>query len=180
MTGISRTRARVLMTLGAAAVAAAMIAWDHVDGGIGSHHLLAREDLPQISNAWALLVVPAIAWLASARLLVRGTFAAGARVDRRAAIGAALAFAYGASLATGFELGASAVTSALFFGILGLALVFPLYRAELALGFVLGMMITFGAVLPALFSGVFMLVSLVLHPLARRIVQFARRSPHAA
>lgn len=161
-------------------MAAGRVGWEYFDGGIGSHHLFARDDLPSVSNAWALLVVPTLAWFGSARLLGRSTFSDGVRVDWRALIGGGVALAYGAVLSVGFESGIEALTSVLFFGLLGLGAVFPLYRAELALGFVIGMMITFGAVLPTLFCAVFALVSLCLHPLARRLVRAVRRTPVAA
>jgi hypothetical protein len=75
-----------------------------------------------------------------------------------ALVGAAI---YGAVLAISFELGAGTITNAVFFALFGLALLLPVYRVEYLAGFVLGMMITFGPVLPLLIASIVALVSLV-------------------
>ena len=137
-------------------------------GGIASHHFLNRADMPAVSNGWGLLLCPAISWFLGGIALRRSiataaaatinapggqTEAAGLARRRVRRIFAELLF--GASLAATFSLGYRDVTSILFFGVLLLALVFRVYRAEcVCVGFVLGMTFTFGAILPALVASV--------------------------
>ncbi|MCG6191295.1 hypothetical protein [Maribellus maritimus] len=44
------------------------ILWEYFNGGVVSHYLLARDDLPAISNWWGLLTVPLLFWLAISRI----------------------------------------------------------------------------------------------------------------
>lgn len=158
----SSTRIAIAALVGVAQ--AAHLAWDHVHGGIPSHHLLNRADLPAVSNAWGLLVLPLLTWwlvgrlqsrLASAR--VRGDGVARTQVVMQ--IGFAVAAAVGITLAAAFTLDMQSVASAVFMGTLVTALVLPVYRAECVLGFVLAMAWTFGPVLPVLIASVIALGS---------------------
>lgn len=170
---------RVLLTAAVAAFVAAHLGWEQFDGGVRSHHLLARADLPAISNAWGLLVLPVLAWLALGRMQARsagGAFGIDPGLWRRL-LAATL---YGASMAASFAFDLAGVTSAMFQGLFVLAVLMPLYRSEYVLGFVLGMTLTFGAVLPTLVAAVLASVSLVLQPAARYLVSVAaRRLGHA-
>ncbi|MFD2561545.1 hypothetical protein [Aquimarina rubra] len=39
------------------------ILWEYFNGGVTTHYLLAREDLPGISNWWGLLTIPLLSWI---------------------------------------------------------------------------------------------------------------------
>jgi len=67
--------------------------------------------------------------------------------------------------------GHESITSYLFFGLLPLALILPVYRPECLLGFVLGMSAAFGAVLPTLFGTLMALVTFVIHRFVGRPLQ---------
>ncbi len=69
------------------------------------------------------------------------------------------ALVYGAAMATSFGLGAQNITFAALVGLFISALVFPVYRAEYVLGFVVGMTTTFGGVLPLIVAVVVTLFS---------------------
>ncbi len=144
------------------------LAWEHFNGGVVSHHLLNNAQMPAVSNGWGLLLLPALTWFVTGRMQRRvaavATNAAHARaLARGMLIGLVGALLWGASLALAFERGAEDVSSLLFFGMLLLALVAPLYRAECLLGFVLGMTFTFGAVLPTLIGSVIVALSAAVH-----------------
>jgi hypothetical protein len=49
----------------------ACLAWEHFHGGVKSHHLFHRSDLPAISNWWGALVLPGLAWFLLGRILSR-------------------------------------------------------------------------------------------------------------
>lgn len=91
----------------------ALLAYEHLNSGVVSHHLLQREDLPAISNWWGALVLPL------------------------------------------------------------LALLFPLYRAECLLGFVLGMCFTFGVLIPTGLGTLVVLMSFILHKTLRPLLACA-------
>lgn len=163
-------RARLLLTSAVALAEVLHLTWEHLQGGVVSHHLLNRPDLPAISNWWGLVVLPALAWFLIGRIQARGTSPSRGTPALPVAWRFLAALLYGAGLAMAFALGYEAVTSAMFFGLFALAVVLPIFRAEYFLGFVLGMTFVFGAVLPTLIACIFALLSAVLHPLARSIM----------
>ena len=179
-------RIRIYLTVAVLLAEIGHLAWEHFHGGIASHHFLNRADMPAVSNAWGLLLLPTISWFLGGIALRRsiataaavtinapGGQAEAAGLARGVFVGFFAGLLFGASLAATFSLGYQDVTSILFFGMLLLALVFRVYRAECVLGFVLGMTFTFGAILPALVASVTAVISAVAHrvlyPLARRV-----------
>ncbi len=179
-------RIRIYLTVAVFLAEIGHLAWEHFHGGIASHHFLNRADMPAVSNAWGLLLLPVMSWFlggialrrsiataAAATINAPGGQAEAAGLARGVFVGFFAGLLFGASLAATFSLGYQDVTSILFFGMLLLALVFRVYRAECVLGFVLGMTFTFGAILPALVASVTAVISAVAHrvlyPLARRV-----------
>lgn len=146
--------------VGLVAVAAHLV-WEASHGGVVSHHLLAQPDLPSISNWWGLLTVPLLGWMAS-RVVTRRVAAQPAAVST-AALGFAGALLVGLALSSSFALGFEAVTSGVFLAALAAGLVFRTYRAECLFGFVLGLLIVFGGVLPVLVACVAAALSALAH-----------------
>lgn len=158
MSSIAVPPPRLLFALLALIAEAAHLLWELQQGGIVSHHLLARADLPAVSNAWGLLVLPALA-----------AWAAGGWTARRRPwlLGFVLPLLLGGGLSLAFAMQLGALTEAVFMATLLLALLLPAQRAETLLGFVLGMSWTFGAVLPLLVGGLIALLSWLLRALLR-------------
>ncbi len=130
------------------------LGWEALHGGIVTHHVLQRADLPGLSNAWGLLVLPALAaWAAGRWPRASATWPAG-RAWRPVAVGFALPLLLGAALSLSFHLQLQALTEAVFFSLLLLALLLPAHRPESLFGFVLGMSWTFGALLPLGVGGI--------------------------
>ena len=48
-----------------------LLTWNHYHGGVPSHHILAREDLPEFSNWWGMLLLPLLTWFISFRIKKR-------------------------------------------------------------------------------------------------------------
>jgi hypothetical protein len=175
----SVNRTRVALTLAVLAFVACHLGWEMLHGGVVAHHLLARPDLPSISNWWGLVLVPALAWFVTGRVQARAANAeerSGAIPPeiRRAAPAFAGAFAYGAAIAVSFSQGLGA-ENYLFPGLFGIALILPVYRGEYMLGFVLGMLVTFGGILPTIMAVIFGAFSWLAHFLFRFAVRAGRR-----
>ncbi|MEO6279968.1 hypothetical protein [Roseateles sp.] len=147
------------------------LGWEALHGGIVSHHLMQSDALPGLSNAWGVLIVPALAAWAAGRLLRPGV---AARNWLPVTLGFALPLLLGAALSLAFQLKLQALTEAIFFGLLLLALLVPAHRPESLLGFVLGMSWTFGAVIPTLVGGVIAGLSWLLRGVARQAWRLAR------
>lgn len=157
---------------------AALLAYEHFNGGVQSNYLLDRPDLPLISNWFGLIVLPLLGWLLGVRLRNHLTSSTGSRLPIGIWAGLVCSLLYGAALATSCELAPFTITSGLLLGLLLLAVVLPIYRIECIFGFVVGMTFTFGAVLPALVAVVFAAVSIVAHFVFRAVMSAIRRPTH--
>lgn len=161
---------RLLLTLIALCAQLGMLAWEHLNGGVSAHHLLANPDLPAISSWWGLLLVPGLTWWTVGRARRRIDRAAQAGRPARPAplTGFLCALAYGATLAALFAAGSPLVDYG-FFGLLALGLVVRLWHAEYLLGFVLAMSVVAGPILPAIFGAIIALLSWLVHTAARAL-----------
>jgi len=79
------------------------------------------------------------------------------------------ALIYGAAMAASFSLGAESITTAMFVGLFVCGLVLPVYRAEYTFGFVVGMTVTFGGVIPLLVASVVAAVSFAVRYLVSKV-----------
>ncbi len=142
----------------------AHLASEHFNGGVQSHHVLNRADLPAISNWLGAALLPALTWFLTGRISKRTTFhSINNGSSSRALIGMAAGFVasltFGVVLSVAYTHDYSAISSNMFLGALVIALFLPVYRAECVLGFVLGMTFTFGAVLPTIVGSVIAAIS---------------------
>lgn len=153
---------------------AVLLAHEHFNGGVRSHHLLDRRDLPTISNWFGVTVLPLLGWLLGVRMRNQLISSDRSRLPKAVGIGLVCSLLYGAVFATSFVVGASTIATGLFLGLFLLAAALPAYRIECIFGFVVGMAFTFGAVLPALVAVVVAAVS-VLVPFAFRAAMSAIR-----
>jgi hypothetical protein len=177
-------RVRLGFVIALTCACVAQLLWQQWHGGVPSHHFLARADMPAISNWWGALLVPVLAWtltgLVQARLKALGPD----RVLADAALSRTLlafagALTYGATLALLFTLDPEhQALSVLFFGLPVVGLFLPVFRAEYVLGLYLGMLLTFGPVIPLVLSLALALISallqVLLRPIVRRLVRVAR------
>lgn len=155
-----------------------LLLWEYFHGGVISHHLLAREEMPAISNWWGLLSIPVLTWITLTRIGARrkksslkaGEFSAQVI---RGFIGGLI---YGLSLAMLWEFGQADYMPYVLLLPLGLALFFPIYRMECLLGFVVALTYTFGGVLPLLIAPVLLVGGLLIYKGVRVAVSgFAKK-----
>ena len=144
---------RTKATVAIASVMALLLGWQHFNGGVPSHHLLADPSLPELSNWWGLLTLPLLTWFLAGRIeRRRQANPAAAHGDLAAFVGALV---FGALLSLLFTAGQHEATGTMAQSLLVLALFYPIHRAACVLGFVIGMTWTFGAVLPMIAAGIF-------------------------
>lgn len=155
-------RLRVGLTIFIALAIWSLLVWRYFHGGVPAHHLLNNPELPRVSDWYGGVMLPVLAWflLGFTRRRLRAANFAGLKT---AIVGLVAGVAYGVAMSVFFITGQESVTGYLFFGLLPLALFLPVHRPECLLGFVLGMTVTFGAVLPAAVGTVMALVTFVVH-----------------
>jgi hypothetical protein len=147
----------------------ALLLWDHFHGGVPSHHLLHRADLPKISNWWSGLIIPALTLLLTYRIERRLIHSDDQKQSFLNILYPFLfALIYGILISVFFLMGYSKITGYLFNGIVLLALFFPIYRAEYLLGFVIGITPTFGAFLSTVAGTILVIVGLLIYLFVRK------------
>lgn len=173
---IRRTGSYLLLTVFASQVC--LLFWELLNGGVLTHHILARSDLPGISNWWGLLILPLLVLTLTSNVEKRcaqindsnqfSKFYRGVRVR----FSMMCAINLTASLI--FMLGYQNIAVYLLFGVVCLGLFMPLYRFEAIVGYVLGGALFFGPMIP--FIGVFVFAStsaishLLFKPLLLRLI----------
>jgi hypothetical protein len=146
-------RFRIFATIFSLVAAAAHLGWELTHGGVVSHHILNMSDMPAISNWWGLLLLPVLTWLLVGRISKRlalnsETTTLQNKLMMGAASGLLGALTAGILLSLAFTLGNEDMAFYVLIGILLMALVVRVCREEYLLGFVYGMFVTFGVVLP--------------------------------
>jgi hypothetical protein len=122
------------------------LTWEATHGGVRVHHLLASGDMPSFSNWWGLLVLPLLGGIAVASVQGRlQSNRATLAMSSIALIGSALV---GLILSALFAAGYEEIVPWVFLGVLVTGGLLPIYRPEYLFGFVLGLMLVFGPVIP--------------------------------
>jgi hypothetical protein len=145
----------------------ALLIWQHFHGGVPSHSFMARKDMPSISNWWGGLLLPLLTCFSIFRLQKR-LFSGENKVVLHKQLQPVLLFfivglCYAGSMAYCFATDKGDINGILFQGLFVLALIFPLYRAEFFLGFVIGLTYTFGAILPTFIASIFVVIGYIAH-----------------
>ena len=156
--------------------ALAFVAFEYFNGGVKTHHFLARADLPGFSNWLTLLVLPVLGVAFAARASIEKTSHANGATSQQLAVGAVSSLLYGGALAASFLLGLGQLSLVLFLGLFLLAIVLPIYRAEFIFGFVAGMTIAFGSVIPLAFALFFATVSYTVRRVGTYVIAKVRQS----
>jgi hypothetical protein len=154
-----------------------LLSWNHYHGGVPSHHILARKDLPEISNWWGGLLLPLLTLFLLFRMEKRVTENNDFPLQvihfpRSIVYGFAGSLFFGITLSTFFTLGNTEVPGYMLMGLLLLSLFLPIYRAECLLGYVIGMTYTFGTVLPTGIGSILAIIGAVLYLLVRPMLLF--------
>ncbi len=175
MDSVAFSRLRLRFTITIALAIWSLLVWQHGHGGVPSHSFLARKDMPLISNWWGALILPVLTWFLTGRIGHRLAQHASDRAAthsewRKIQIGYAVALVYAIIVAAAFMTGRPEISSGLFQALPLLALFVPIFRAEIVLGFVLGLTYFFGAVLPVFIASILGVIGAVVYLVPRAII----------
>jgi len=172
-------RIRLYCTAAVTIAIGSLLTWNYYHGGVPVHHLMADKDMPSFSNAWGIIILPLLTWWLSYRLQRRVFLLKDSQAEAAAIRSAVYAFvislAYGIVLSACYFLGYPDGAAYMTLGIFGLALFFPVYRSEYFLGYVLGLTVSFGAVIPTLIGSILLLISFLIYRLIRPAVLYLYR-----
>ena len=168
-------KARLYFTGAVSLAIWSLLAWNYYHGGVPSHSILARADMPSISNWWGGLLLPLLTWFLLYRIQKRIASLPDDQLEvvelpTNIVYGFLGALLFGILLSTFYTLGYADIPGYMINGLFILALFVPIYRAECLLGFVIGMTFTFGAVLPTAVGSIFALIGAVLYLLVRSLL----------
>jgi hypothetical protein len=138
---------RLLFTLFISLLVWGHVLWDYFHGGIPTHYLFHNKDMPGIPNWVGAVVLPFFTWFLLGRIQKRtnqpNTNETLQKIGLRFLAG--LLFAITISICF---LNDIMIVDYIMGTIFLLAFVFPLYRSEYLLGWVVGAAYTFGAIIP--------------------------------
>lgn len=149
-----------------------LLFWDYYHGGVPSHHLLNRKDLPKISNWWGGIVLPLATYISLNSIKKRINFDPvlnKQNLKTQFLWPFIIALLYAVSIAVSFSTGNSQISGLLFPAIFVIALFFPIYKSEYFLGFIIGLTYTFGGVLPILIGLFLAIIGFLLFKFIRPI-----------
>jgi hypothetical protein len=161
-----------------------LLTWQHYHGGVPRHHIMANKELPSISNWWGALLIPLLTAYLLYRIQKRVFYTYDQSEVRKQSLDPviwrfSLSLLFGILLSSFFTFGYTEVPGYMIMGLLPLAFLFPIYRAECLLGLVLSLSLTFGAVLPTVFGSILVLISLLVYVYLRSgILYFTSRLSH--
>jgi len=161
-------------TIGAFLLTGAFILLEHLNGGVVSHHVLAREDLPGVSNLWGLLTVPALTWITFFFINRRKDTGAQSDQDlnkdkKTPQIRFLYALVFGIAVSILWEVGFEEVLQYVILLPFLIALFKPVHFPECLLGFVIGMLYTFGGILPIMIGLVVLVGAFIIHSIMNLI-----------
>lgn len=128
----------------------ASLAWDYFHDGVPTHYLLHSKDLPGFSNWWGIVLIPAVTLYLLQRIRKRLT---NNRTEnlKQVIYRFLAALGFGIVLSILFLLG-SDLPGIMMIGVIILSFFIRLYLPEYILGNILGLVYTFGGVLPVIIS----------------------------
>jgi hypothetical protein len=161
---------RAKATIGAFILTGATILFEYFNGGVVSHHLLAREDLPGFSNWWGLLTIPVLTWVVFSLIHRRDQLESQTKQNIKmkgngAIIRFLFALLFGIIISILWELGLENVLQYFILTPFLIAFFKPLYLPEYLLGFVIGMIYTFGGILPIIIGIALLIICFVINRL---------------
>lgn len=153
---------------------------EHFSGGVITHYLLADDSMPGLSNWWGLLTVPLLALVVSVLLNKRLKKAkdtdAGVK-DSALPIKRFLgALCFGLVAGLLWELGQEPILQYYILLPVFVALFVRVHWPECMLGLVLGMLYTFGGILPILFSIVLFILTWIVYQIVRGVKLLVKKA----
>ncbi|MBC31707.1 MAG: hypothetical protein CMH48_12795 [Muricauda sp.] len=146
------------------------ILWDHFHGGIPTHYLLHDKDMPGIPNWWGGIALPIFTWFLLYRVHKRIETPHNKESLKTSVWRFFGGFLFAVTISICFVHGIE-VTDYIMGLIFILAFIFPLYKSEYLLGWVLGASYTFGAIIPILFGSILALLFFIFYKGTRAIVK---------
>jgi len=169
-----RLKLRILSTSIVTLLVWAHILWDYFHGGIPTHYLFRDDNLPGIPNWLGGIVLPFFTWFLLYRIhkRINNTEISIASKGIRVVIIRfllAMTISIMISIFFSFEID---IIDHIMLVIAIMAFIFPFYKSEYLLGWVVGSTFTFGAMIPMVFGSLLALIFYLVYKLPRVIINY--------
>lgn len=147
---------RLIITFVVAVLIFSLLIWNYFHGGVASHHILDKKNLPAISNWWSGILLPILTWILLSRIKSRIEKQTGSGGQYKSLMTNTLArftigLIFGIILSVSFVYNFKPFMDNVLYLLLIISFFIPIFFSEFMLGFVLGMTYVFGAILPTAF-----------------------------
>ncbi|KZN29014.1 hypothetical protein N480_09610 [Pseudoalteromonas luteoviolacea S2607] len=179
---IKRTRNYLLMVVIVCQIT--LLIWESLHGGVVTHHFLARENMPGLSNWWGLVILPSLVWVTAYSLEQRGRHLKSGQA--RTEFNKMASFSFLGMLlisliqSTIFTLGYSTIAVSILMFLVFIALFLPLYRIEAIVGYILGGAYFTGPMIPFVGVVLFVAVSFFAHFCIKPLITHFKTAKTAA
>jgi hypothetical protein len=166
---------KLIITASITVLIAGLLIWQHFNGGVPSHSFLQRDDFPEMSNWWGLLILPVLSWILLGRIESRLSKEGNKSLDQKPSYQKIIALfiaglVWGIIIAVSFTNNYKTVLDLVPLVFLILSFFIPIFYSEFILGFILGMTYTLGAILPTIFVLVFAAVGFLIYRFLRPLL----------
>ncbi|NKI32709.1 hypothetical protein [Croceivirga thetidis] len=144
-------QSRIICTALVTVLVWAHVLWDYFHDGIPVHYLFMDKNMPPFPNWLGAIILPFFCWVLLARIAKRVNNHDDKDSLKLVFMRFLSAFAVSLAISVCFENGIE-IPGLLLLSIFAQAFIFPLYKSEFLLGWVLGTSYTFGAMIPMLFA----------------------------
>ncbi len=149
------------------------IAWDYTHKGIPVHYILQSKDMPGIPNWWGAIVLPFFTYFLLNRIAKRLNQSENKESLKIIGLRFLGGILFAVSISVSFRNGID-ITDYIIGLIFLLSFVFPLYKSEYLLGWVLGSAFSFGAIIPMLFGSILCFIFFLIYQLVNTIKKTLR------
>lgn len=155
---------RILITALVTVLVWGHVAWDYAHEGIPVHYIFHSKDMPGMPNWWGAIVLPFFTYFLLFRIAKR--LKKPKNIETLKLIGLRFlgGILFAVSISVSFMNGI-AITDYIMGLIFILAFIFPIYKSEYFLGWVLGSAFSFGAMIPILFGSILCLIFFLIYQL---------------
>ena len=140
------------------------IGWDYFHGGIPIHYVLQDKDLPGIPNWWGGIVLPIFTYFLLFRIHKRLQVSDGKESLKQIGLRFLAGLLFAISISVCF-MNDIMIVDYIMGVVFLMAFIFPIYKSEYFLGWVLGASFTFGAIIPIGFGSILCLLFFIIYQL---------------
>lgn len=173
MKNLLSQKIRILVTALVTLLIWGHIAWDYTHDGIPVHYILHSQDMPGIPNWWGAIVLPFFTYFLLFRISKRLNKTENKESLKLMCSRLLAGILFAVSISVSFMNGID-ITDYIMGLIFLLAFIFPLYKLEYFLGWVLGSAFSFGAIIPILLGSILCLIFFLIYQLVRVIKRVLR------